>query len=822
MEKQRPRSGGRPPFSPSIINRQVLIRRIKSMNLSSSSNPDFLIQRMREHYPDYARVKLQPFSARLREVLQHLRNSSNKSPASGEASQSFSDNSPVGEMPSRKKRCKEDLFEERLLCVESDHLRRWQSKNVAPTSPSDSSDDSTSTSEDAVFEKIIEPEFDLTKSTLREKYVKQSEQNVNKMEKEKNVEIESIADDKRKMAISISKGVVSKKSGPVLGLEFGASDRPKDSMPALSGREGPRFKDLGGMKKVVEELMIEVLVPLFHPELPKRLGVRPISGILLHGPPGCGKTKLAHAIANEASVPFYKISATEVVSGVSGASEENIRDLFNKAYRTSPSIVFIDEIDAIASKRESLQREMERRIVTQLMTCMDDSRQTMGGLDNDSDLETSNKSLNRMPGYVLVIGATNRPDAVDHALRRPGRFDKEIALSIPDENARAEILAVLTRNLSHNNELDLFTIARFTPGFVGADLAALVNKAGNLAMKRIIDKKRSQLVGHNEENIDWWKHPWSPEEIENLSITMFDFEEAKKLVQPSTKREGFSLIPNIKWEDVGGLDSLRRAFNHYIVQRIKDPEDYKELGLDMEVGFLLYGPPGCGKTLIAKALANEAGANFIHIKGPEILNKYVGESEQEIRTIFSRARTCSPCIIFFDEIDALTTKRGREGAWVVERALNQLLVELDGADQRHGVFVIGATNRLEVIDPAVLRPGRFGKLFYVPLPTVAERGLILKALARKKPVDPDVDYDSLASRDACRNFTGADLAALVDEAAMAVIYEKEMLAGQRKSYAVPLVIKMTHFEKALEKIIPSVSEEQRRYYEVLSLKFGAP
>lgn len=776
---------------------------------------------MREHYPDYARVKLQPFSARLREVLQQLRNSSNKSPASGETSLSFSDNSAVGEMPSRRKRRKEDVFEERLLCAESEHLRRWQSKNVAPTSPSDSSDDSTSTSEDAVFEKNIEPEFDITKSMLREKYVKQSEQTAKRMEKEKNVEIESVADDKKKMAISIKKGGVSGKDCPVSGLEFRHSDRPKDSMSALPGREGPRFKDLGGMKKVVEELLMEVIVPLFHPELPKRLGVRPISGILLHGPPGCGKTKLAHAIANEAGVPFYKISATEVVSGVSGASEENIRDLFNKAYRTSPSIVFIDEIDAIASKRESLQREMERRIVTQLMTCMDDSRQTIGGFDNDSDLEASNKSLNSMPGYVLVIGATNRPDAVDHALRRPGRFDKEIALGIPDENARAEILAVLTRNLRHNNEFDLFTIARFTPGFVGADLTALVNKAGNLAMKRIIDIKRSQLVVHNEENIDWWKHPWSPEEIENLSITMFDFEEARKLVQPSTKREGFSLIPNIKWEDVGGLDSLRKAFNHYIVQRIKDPEDYEELGLDMEVGFLLYGPPGCGKTLIAKALANEAGANFIHIKGPEILNKYVGESEQEIRTIFSRARTCSPCIIFFDEIDALTTKRGREGAWVVERALNQLLVELDGADQRHGVYVIGATNRLEVIDPAVLRPGRFGKRLYVPLPTVAERGLILKALARKKPVAPDVDYDSIASRDACRNFTGADLAALVDEAAMTVIYEKEMLVGEGKPYAVPLAIKMTHFEKALEKIIPSVSEEQRRYYEVMSRKFGA-
>ncbi|GMP40530.1 hypothetical protein CsSME_00010947 [Camellia sinensis var. sinensis] len=492
-----------------------------------------------------------------------------------------------------------------------------------------------------------------------------------------------------------------------------------------------------------------------------------MAGILLHGPPGCGKTKLAHAIANETGVPFYKISATELVSGVSGASEENIRELFAKAYRTAPSIVFIDEIDAIASKRENLQREMERRIVTQLMTCMDESHRLVQPADVDPNAESSNIR----PGYVLVIGATNRPDAVDPALRRPGRFDREIVLGVPDENARVQILSVLTRNLRLEGAFDLLKIARSTPGFVGADLAALANKAGNLAMKRIIDRRKSQQSREptDEDTEDWWRLPWLPEEMENLSITMADF-------------EGF--------------------------------------GVDLETGFLLYGPPGCGKTLIAKAVANEAGANFIHIKGPELLNKYVGESELAVRTIFSRARTCSPCILFFDEVDALTTKRGKEGGWVVERLLNQLLVELDGAEQRQGVYVIGATNRPEVMDRAVLRPGRFGKLLYVPLPSPDERGLILKALARKKPIDASVDLIAIGRDEACENLSGADLSALMNEAAMAALEEK-LIAQSSSSDATSLTINKTHFEQALEKISPSVSSKQKQYYQLLSESFKA-
>ncbi|GMY13988.1 cell division control protein 48 homolog C [Fagus crenata] len=662
--------------------------------------------------------------------------------------------------------------------------KRKRAEEEDEESESSSGNSSSSTSEDAIYgEKITPPQFDVTKSNLLAAYMELNGVATAAAAKKNEVEVEKVV------------------------------------VKAGKGEEGPRFRDLGGMDGVLEELKMEVIVPLYHPQLPRWLGVRPMAGILLHGPPGCGKTRLAHAIANETGVPFYKISATEIVSGVSGASEENIRDLFSKAYRTAPSIVFIDEIDAIASKRESLQREMERRIVTQLMTCMDESHKLVQPTDANSNSESSDQR----PGYVLVIGATNRPDAVDPALRRPGRFDREIVLGVPDESSRVEILSVITRNLRLEGSFDLLKIARSTPGFVGADLAALANKAGNLSMKRIIDERKSELSKDsiNEEYTEeWWRQPWSPEEMEKLTITMADFEEAVKMVQPSSRREGFSAIPNVKWEDVGGLDLLRKEFDRYIVRRIKYPEDYEGFGVDLETGFLLYGPPGCGKTLIAKAVANEAGANFIHIKGPELLNKYVGESELAVRTLFSRARTCSPCVLFFDEVDALTTKRGKEGGWVVERLLNQFLIELDGAEQRRGVFVIGATNRPEVMDRAILRPGRFGKLLYVPLPSPNERGLILKALAKKKPIDANVNLSAIGQMEACGNFSGADLAALMNEAAM-VALEDKLTSTESTSDAVPWTIKSTHFERALGKISPSVSDKQKRYYQILSESFKA-
>ncbi|KAK7331618.1 hypothetical protein VNO80_28355 [Phaseolus coccineus] len=764
---------------------QALRRRIDTCK-SKYSTAEEIANHLRSTYPDYHRTKHQTLIRFVQEAV-HSTAQHNHTPTPKDSDGDDDDNME-SRSASRKRRKKIDEGEERLKKMEALHARRRVQNPSSSSSASSESDDeeTVSTSEDAIYGEKVEPQFDLMKEMLRKSYTPKK---VVAAAEEKNVELEMS---------NRSKGTVLNEVNEVRKQSLRSVSNGEVSNGEVKRKDGPRFKDLGGMKEVLEELKMEVIVPLFHPQLPKQLGVKPMAGILLHGPPGCGKTKLAHAIANETGLPFYQISATEVVSGVSGASEENIRELFAKAYRTAPSIVFIDEIDAIASKRENLQREMEKRIVTQLMTCMDQSNRLLQPADNSESA-----------GYVLVIGATNRPDAVDPALRRPGRFDREIIIGHPDESAREEILSVLTSNLRLEGLFDLQKIARATSGFVGADLAALVDKAGNLAMKRIIDERRRELSQElmSEHVEDWWREPWSAEEVDKLAIKMSDFEEASKKVQPSLRREGFSIIPNVKWEDVGGLDLLRKEFERYIVRRIKYPEDYEGLGVDLETGFLLYGPPGCGKTLIAKAVASEAGASFIHIKGPELLNKYVGESELAVRTLFSRARTCAPCILFFDEVDALTTKRGKEGGWVIERLLNQLLIELDGAGHRRGVFVIGATNRPEVMDRALLRPGRFGKLLYVPLPSPDQRVLILKALARNKAIDATVDLSAMASMGGCENLSGADLAALMNEAAMAAVEEKHK------------TIKSTHFEVALSKVSPSVSDRQKKYYQHLSESF---
>lgn len=773
----------RNPASPAA---SILRRRIISSKLADSFlTTDEVVTHLRSHFREYSRLPNNIFANNVAGILTSLRQQHDDEDDSLKERKSARKNGSDS-----KSRANDS--ESRLAIQEAKHLqRRRRVDNSSNNSNSSvSSDSSTSTSEstdqDAIFDEKINPEFDLMKSMLRDNYAEKTRSIMKPPpEMEKNMEIET-GDRKKRIAM----GATGKD-----GRKMKMGEVPRSREDAAVSNGGPRFKDLGGMNGVLEQLEQEVFVPLCHPKLLEILGVRPISGILLHGPPGCGKTTLAHAIANETGVPFYKISATEVVSGVSGASEENIRDLFKKARRTAPSIIFIDEIDAIASKRENMQREMERRIVTQLMTCMDESYQTTQS--NDNNLE--GESCETKPKHVLVIGATNRPDAVDQALRRPGRFTREIALGVPDENARFEILSVHIRKLKVEGDFDLMKIARSTPGFVGADLTALVDKAGNLAMKRITDKRKSELEG---KIIDyWWRPPWSQDEMDNLCIFMSDFEDAVKMIQPSSTREGFSLVPNTKWDDVGGLKSLRKEFERHIVQRIKKPEDYEALGVNMQVGFLLFGPPGCGKTLIAEAVANESGANFIHIKAAEILNKYVGESELAIRTIFTRARTCSPCILFFDEVDALTTQRGRDGGWVVDRLLAQLLIELDGAGKRQGVYVIGATNRLDVMDVAVLRPGRFGKIFYVPLPNAEERGHILKTLARGKPIAADVDLDAIGRSDACRNLNGADLNNMMNDATMAAQDEKKK------------TIEKSHFETALREVRPSVSEEQRIYFD---------
>ncbi|KAK2999441.1 hypothetical protein RJ639_023222 [Escallonia herrerae] len=771
---------------------RLLRRHVENSYKHNHTTVDQIVDHLRSTVTEFSRQKLQPFTKQVQLTLNRLKKTPSSTPKYNSTNRrrpSDDDDSspPQFRSPDRKRLKNLDRSEEKLQALETNHLQRKNREAVATSSSapsssssgsgsSDEEDGAVSTSEDAIYEVKFEPEFDLMKSMLRTGYSGAKKYDKLKDMEDKNLELEVSNAKAMKKVDFIDGDRIEAVGRPVGGENLGkrkSKGGNEGGGSEVKGKDGPRFRDLGGMSSVVEELKMEVIVPLYHPQLPQRLGVKPMAGILLHGPPGCGKTKLAHAIANETGVPFYKISATEVVSGISGdafvqlcASEENIRELFSKAYRTAPSIVFIDEIDAIASKRENLQREMERRIVTQLMT--------------------------------------------------------------------------------FEGSFDLVKIARSTPGFVGADLAALADKAGNLAMKRIIDERKIKFSREpiDEEHADeWWKNPWSPEEMEKLSITMVDFEEAAKLVQPSSRREGFSTVPNVRWDDVGGLHLLRQEFDRYIVRRIKYPDAYEEFGVDLETGFLLYGPPGCGKTLIAKAVANEAGANFIHIKGPELLNKYVGESELAVRTIFGRARTCSPCILFFDEVDALTTKRGKEGGWVVERLLNQLLIELDGADQRRGVYVIGATNRCnslflffflpcvisqhlcdyylnrpEVMDRALLRPGRFGKLLYVPLPTPDERGLILKALSRKKPLDASVDLVAIGRNQSCENLSGADLAALMNEAAMAALDEKQKSADST-SESVRLTIKLRHFEQALEKISPSVSEKQKQFYQLLSESF---
>ena len=607
-------------------------------------------------------------------------------------------------------------------------------------------------------------------------------------------------------------------------LDEDAFGSRKDSFAQMTSPRVVKLSDLGGIEDSLHAIKELIICPLMHPELYAWLGVDPPRGVLLHGPPGCGKTTLAHAIAQEAKVPFFSIAATEIVSGMSGESEAKIRELFQTAAAHAPSLIFIDEIDAIVPKRESAQREMERRIVAQLLASMDELQSTVVGTDEVDRLA-------RCRRHVTVIGATNRPDGMDAALRRAGRFDREIMLGIPDEAARERILRVQATKLRLSGDLDLREIAKKTPGYVGADLSALAKEAAASAVTRIFKRLEDERKDRSDNDVDIDMadtsaaasdaalatgrladpRPLTEDELGDLAITMDDFSSALDRVQPSAQREGFTTTPNVTWEDVGSLTEIREELRFSIAEPIAHPERFEAMGLNISTGVLLYGPPGCGKTLVAKATANEAMANFISIKGPELMNKYVGESERAVRTLFQRARSASPCVLFFDEMDSLAPRRGSNGDNTsAERVVNQLLTEMDGLEARNATFLIAATNRPDMIDPAMLRPGRLDKLLYVPLPPPDGRASILKTLTRKTPIAADVRIERIALSAACEGFSGADLASLVREACVAAL--KSMTTD-----AAPTVT-AAHFEQAFARVQPSVSKSDHERYDELRRK----
>ncbi|XP_009976847.1 PREDICTED: nuclear valosin-containing protein-like [Tauraco erythrolophus] len=593
------------------------------------------------------------------------------------------------------------------------------------------------------------------------------------------------------------------------------SKRPELYHPSV------KFEDVGGNDETLKEIC-KMLIHVHHPEVYNHLGVVPPRGFLLHGPPGCGKTLLAQAIAGELELPMLKVAATEMVSGVSGESEQKLRELFEQAVSSAPCVLFIDEIDAITPKREVASKDMERRIVAQFLTCMDD--------------------LNNVAAttQVLVIGATNRPDSLDPALRRAGRFDREICLGIPDEAAREKILRTLCRKLKLPESFDFHHLARLTPGYVGADLMALCREAAMCTVNRVLINSEKQKRKHMhaggdtaEESmgietdildelqrlLDLLKKqdPLPEEQLQKLCIEMNDFIVALSLVQPSAKREGFVTIPDVTWADIGALEDVREELTMAILAPVRNPEQFKALGLTTPAGVLLAGPPGCGKTLLAKAVANESGLNFISVKGPELLNMYVGESERAVRQVFQRARNSAPCVIFFDEVDALCPRRSDRESGASVRVVNQLLTEMDGLENRQQVFIRAATNRPDIIDPAILRPGRLDKTLYVGLPPPEDRLAILKTITKdgtRPPLDIDVSLEEIAYSQRCDCYTGADLSALVREASVCAL-RQQMALQNTQSKNGEIKISHKHFEEAFRKVKSSVSKKDQIMYEEL-------
>jgi transitional endoplasmic reticulum ATPase len=548
--------------------------------------------------------------------------------------------------------------------------------------------------------------------------------------------------------------------------------RPEYEEPQ-NRRADVTYDDIGGLAGAIDQLREMVELPLRYPELFQRLGVDPPKGVLLHGPPGTGKTRLARAVANESDAEFFLINGPEIMGSAYGESEKALREIFEQATANAPSIIFIDEIDSIAPKRGQVSGEAEKRLVAQLLTLMD-------GLEPRANL--------------VVIAATNRPEAIDEALRRPGRFDREIVIGVPDERGRREILGIHTRGMPLDGGVDLDELARTTYGFVGADLGALVREAAIDAVRRIMPR-----LNLEERTIP-------PEVLDTLSVVRDDFVEALKRVQPSAMREVMVQKPNVRWTDVGGLDEARERLREGVELPLKNPDAFRRLGIRPAKGFLLYGPPGTGKTLLAKAVAREAEANFIATKSSDLLSKWYGESEQQIARLFARARQVAPTVIFMDELDSLVPARGGGlgEPQVTERVVNTILAEMDGLEELQSVVVIGATNRPNLIDPALLRPGRFDELVYVSVPDESGRRRILEVHTARMPLADDVDLASLARR--TDRFTGADLEDLVRRAGLSAL--RESLGNES--------VTMAHFEKALDDTRASVTPEMEREYEQIA------
>jgi transitional endoplasmic reticulum ATPase len=554
------------------------------------------------------------------------------------------------------------------------------------------------------------------------------------------------------------------------------------------------YEDIGGLKEEIRKVREMIELPLKYPEIFERLGVEAPKGVLLHGPPGTGKTLLAKAVANETNANFYSISGPEIMSKYYGESEERLREIFKEAEENAPSIIFIDEIDSIAPKREEVTGEVERRVVAQLLALMD-------GLESR--------------GQVVVIGATNRPNALDPALRRPGRFDREIEIGIPDRNARKEILLIHTRGMplpedEEERKRIIEDFADKTHGFVGADLEALCKEAAMRSLRRILPE------------IDFELESIPAEILDKIQVTYQDFEEAFMDIEPSAMREVLVEVPDVRWDDIGGLEEAKQELREAVEWPLKYPEVFAHMRAQPPKGILLYGPPGTGKTLLAKAVANESEANFISVKGPEFLSKWVGESEKAVRETFRKARQAAPCVVFMDEIDAIAPTRGSGfDSHVTERVVSQILTELDGLEELRGVVVIAATNRPDIIDPALLRPGRFDRLIFIPPPDRKAREEIFKIHTRSKPLAEDVDIAKLAEM--TENYTGADIAAVCNEAVMLAIreYISEGKPLDRETMKKELKLKMKHFKEAMKKIKPISKEELEQYLRIAE-KFKTP